>query len=339
MLQRTIYNRCGRCEDVLQRSQWLLEPTDWELEKLGSGGNGQIYKATCRETKCEHAAKFLPYGSGRWECEMTERVQEIHSKHVVKAICSGLSRNPIDGTSGAAPKIVLLLELMSEDLFEAVFAPSSLSYRMFAKPCALRHIAYQLLQGIRGQCSRYTFRPCLSTDSTDTHEAHVVHDDIKMENIMVKYLPGCGIIKVGDLGNAVPINQARRYGGTIAYSAPENVIGLLNRGQLGDVFASGIVLIETLCRSTLMPDKLLTAYQNSEQGASEAESRRWVQLYHLVLLSSLIEQRPVYAGLVVRRYFGNLLKARVREVLASQGLELEDDLCALIVGISCAGNG
>lgn len=148
---RKIYHGCSRCNAILERSQWLLEPEEWKLQKLGSGGNGEVYKAWCPETGCEHAAKFLPYPNGEWECKVTERVQKAGSKHIAKAICSGLSRHLVGGASDSAPKIVLLLELMSEDLFEAVFAPSPLSTRMLDKSCALKHVAYQLLEAVRGQ--------------------------------------------------------------------------------------------------------------------------------------------------------------------------------------------
>lgn len=148
---RKRYHGCARCNDVLERSQWLLDPKDWKMQKLGSGGNGEVYKARCPETGCEHAAKFLPYPNGRWECDMTELVQRVESRHIVRAICSGVSKHPVGGASITAPKIVLLLELMSEDLFDAVFEPCTIAARMFRKRCALKHVAYQLLGAIQGR--------------------------------------------------------------------------------------------------------------------------------------------------------------------------------------------
>lgn len=170
------------------------------------------------------------------------------------------------------------------------------------------------------------------SDNTVSHDARIVHDDVKMENVMVKYLPGCGSIKLGDFGNAVPLERALRVGGTVTYAAPENVIGLKNRGGLGDVFAAAIVLVETACRSFLMPESLLVAYQDSSREIQSIR-RQWVQLYHLVLLSSAIEQRPVYAGAIVRQYFGNLAKRRVTEILRVEFKSLDDDLCSIVVSI------
>lgn len=149
---------------------------------------------------------------------------------------------------------------------------------------------------------------------------------------MVKYLPGSATIKLGDFGNAIPLERARRTGGTVSYTAPENVIGLVNKGRLGDVFSAAIVLAELCCRSPLMPDSLLEAYHETGHSTQYIE-RKWVQLYHLVLLSSLIEQRPVYAGKIVSDYFGKIEKQRIIEVLRTQFPQFEDDLCSVIVSV------
>lgn len=153
MLQKRIYGGCSRCEHVLRRSEWLLETAEWRLEKLGSGSNGQVYKATCLETGCEHAAKFLTVDGGQHECAMIARV--LQSQYVVRMICSGLTKNPIIcADDGRRLGFVILSELMSEDLFSAVFTPHWLSRSLVAKGCALKHIAYQVLQGIQGQCRK-----------------------------------------------------------------------------------------------------------------------------------------------------------------------------------------
>jgi serine/threonine protein kinase len=165
-----------------------------------------------------------------------------------------------------------------------------------------------------------------------SEDACIIHDDVKMENIMVKYLPGSATIKLGDFGNAVPHDRPYRIGGTIAYAAPENVIGLMNRGGRGDVFSAAIVLIEAACRSLLMPTGLPIAYQESSH-PTQGLRRKWVHLYHLVLLSSLIEQRPVYAGEVVRQYFGNIAKHRILEVLRTEFSTFDDDLCSITASI------
>ena len=152
MLQWKVYSGCSRCEPVLRRSEWLLEPSDWNLEELGTGGNGQVYKATCVETECEHAAKFLSYDGGKHECAMLARAHRSQSRHVVRTICAGLSQNTTGlPDKGARPRFVILSELMSEDLFSAVFEPCWLSKSLLAKGCALKHIAYQLLQSITGK--------------------------------------------------------------------------------------------------------------------------------------------------------------------------------------------
>lgn len=152
-----------------------------------------------------------------------------------------------------------------------------------------------------------------------------------MENLMVKYLPGCGVLKLGDFGNAILNGDERRIGGTFAYTAPENVVGLRNRGCLGDVFSSGIVLMEIVCRATLMPESLLTAYKTHTRDQMSMVALSRVQLYHLVILSSVIAQRPVYTGFVVRGYFGNIPKHRVIDMLRSQFPSFQEELYSIIV--------
>lgn len=152
-----------------------------------------------------------------------------------------------------------------------------------------------------------------------------------MENLMVKYLPGCGILKLGDFGNAILNESDRRIGGTFAYTAPENVIGLRNQGCLGDVFSSAIVLMEIVCRATMMPESLLLAYKDHTRGGISTVVMSRVQLYHLVILSSLIAQRPVYTGFVVRRYFGSISKHRIIDMLKSHFPSFEEGLYSIIV--------
>lgn len=152
-----------------------------------------------------------------------------------------------------------------------------------------------------------------------------------MENVMVKYKPGWGIMKLGDFGNAILSEDDRRLGGTFAYIAPENVIGLQNKGCLGDVFSCAIVLLEMVCHATLMPESLLSAYKDVAQDGSYITTMGPVQLYHLILLSSIIAQRPVYAGFVVRRYFGNVPRHRAINILKRHFPNFEEEMYNIIV--------
>lgn len=286
-----------------------------------------------------HAAKFLPYPSGKRECDMNEKAESIDTRFIVKAICSGVARNPAACGAVGAPCIVLLFELMDGDLFDLVLSPSSLTSRILSRSCALRHIAYQLLEAIQGTCKHElseAFHPTDKCTNAGIHEAGLTHDDIKPENVMVKVLPGCAFIKIGDFGNSISSQCDRRIGGTYAYMAPENVIGLRNRGPGGDIFAAAIVLVELACRSTIMPESLALGYAEHVEGQCSTATLRWTQLLHLVLLSSLIEQRPVYAGLVVRRYYGNISRQRTIGSLTSHFPEYDRDMNLMIVSRECS---
>lgn len=151
-MSKKVYHGCAGCNHILHRDQWLLDSTTWDLQKIGAGGNGEIYRTACRETKCEHAAKFLPYSSGKRECDMAEKVKGVDTRFIVKAICSGVSRNPAACGAAGLPCVVLLFELMDGDLFDIILSHSSLADRMLGRGCVLRHIAYQLLEAMQGMC-------------------------------------------------------------------------------------------------------------------------------------------------------------------------------------------
>lgn len=132
---------------------------------------------------------------------------------------------------------------------------------------------------------------------------------------MVRLLLGCAFVRIGDFGHSVPSDNDRRVGGTYAYMAPETVVTLGNRGFLGGIFAAAFVLVELAYRSTIMPESRDFSYGEVVEGTCSDGALRWIYSLHLVLLSSLLEQRPVYAGLVVRRYHGNIAKERTIRVL------------------------
>lgn len=116
---KDIYHGCGRCIHVLRRDGWLLDSVVWDLQGIGAVDNGKLHRATCRETGCEHAAKFLPCFSGKRKCNITEKMKCIDTRSIVKAICSGVSRNPAACGAAGAPRIVLLFDL----LYRLVLSP------------------------------------------------------------------------------------------------------------------------------------------------------------------------------------------------------------------------
>lgn len=81
----------------------------------------------------------------------------------------------------------------------------------------------------------------LATVMELVHERGIVHHDIKPDNILVAE---DGSLKLGDFG------VANSNGGTLAYLAPEMLLGEVNSGDVRvDVYALGITLLELLRNS------------------------------------------------------------------------------------------
>lgn len=148
---------------------------------------------------------------------------------------------------------------------------------------------------------------------------------------MVRLLPGCAFVKIGDFGNSVPSCNDRRVGDIYTYMAPENVIGLGNGGFGGDTFAPALVFVEVAYRSIIMPESRELSYGEVVEGTCSDGALRRIYSLHLVLMSSLIEQRPVYADLVVRRYHGNISKERTSRVLISRLPDFDRHMHLMIV--------
>lgn len=131
---------------------------------------------------------------------------------------------------------------------------------------------------------------------------------------MISYEPeGKYAFKLVDLGNAYYVGDLRRPGGTLQYCAPENVIGRWNKCRTSDVFSAGLVLAETFLRAPLLPMSLLEGYAYQGCEAAKLQRRQTAPLYHLVLLASIVAGREVWAGRMVRRYYGKYPKCRVQD--------------------------
>ena len=123
------------------------------------------------------------------------------------------------------------------------------------------------------------------------------------------------IFKLVDLGNAYHLEDARRPGCTTPYVAPEHVIGQRNNSISSDVFAMGVVLLETYFQSPLLPTALLEAYAYQGTNQWMTERRNRAVLYHLVFLASIISGREAWAGKIVRQYYGNFSKHYIRTTI------------------------
>ncbi|KAL6893545.1 hypothetical protein ACP4OV_007643 [Aristida adscensionis] len=86
----------------------------------------------------------------------------------------------------------------------------------------------------------------LLTGAKKMHERHIIHRDIKTENILVG--DDHTVVKICDLGLAMPIYERPPYkaAGTLWYMAPEMLLGMPDYDALVDSWSLGCVMAELI---------------------------------------------------------------------------------------------
>ncbi|MBK6917493.1 MAG: serine/threonine protein kinase [Deltaproteobacteria bacterium] len=196
--------------------------------RIGEGGLGIVFEAVDLTTRREVAIKLMRARDGREppalrsdrEAWMTAAVQH---PHVVEVIDAG----PL---SGGGSFIAMEL-LRGRTLREELNAHGPLPGRWVAA----------VMAGVIDALA-------------SAHEAGIVHRDLKPDNVMLTTRGGLLHAKLLDFGLAAPVTdpvampRLTAVGtmlGTIAYMAPEQVVGLPPTAAL-DVYALGVVLHELL---------------------------------------------------------------------------------------------
>jgi hypothetical protein len=198
------------------------------LERIGSGGVGDVYRARDSALGRDVAIKMLavvtledPKGLGRFEREARAAGSLAHPN--LLAVYDV-------GTHSGIPYIV-------SELLNGASLREKLSYGPFPASVAVRY-ALQLLNGLAA-----------------AHKKRIVHRDVKPENLFVT---GDGVVKIIDFGLAKLVHSQRgdsltKSGhtetgsivGTINYMSPEQV----RAGRVdvrSDLFSVGCVLYEML---------------------------------------------------------------------------------------------
>ena len=82
------------------------------------------------------------------------------------------------------------------------------------------------------------------------HAAHIVHRDVKLENVLVQRGAGdCAVLKLADFGLAVRVEGGRKLGqkcGSPVYVAPEVLEGRPYGCEV-DVWSLGVITFILLC--------------------------------------------------------------------------------------------
>ena len=190
------------------------------LEKIGEGGMGVVYKA--QDTKLDRivALKFLPK---HLLCDSETKTRFVHEAKAASALNHPniITVHEIDEAEG---ECFICMEYVGGKSLKELVKEKKLSLE------EILQITMQVAEG-------------LST----AHQKHIVHRDIKADNIM---LTNDGLIKIMDFGLAKlkGMTQVTKTGstlGTLQYMSPEQAQGM-KVDQRSDIFSFGIVLYELI---------------------------------------------------------------------------------------------
>ena len=201
------------------------------VARLGEGGFGEVYlvlqlpillRAAFKISVLDEAPKQLrTVLLKQFELEARALSQVAHP-NVVKLLKYGA----LDGF----PYMVMELVDNATDL-SAEIERREVSHEGFSAE-EIKQIVKQLLNGLQA-----------------AHEAHIVHRDIKPDNIMLQKAPGHPIlVRIVDFGLAKNVSESRttlHTMGTPAYVSPEQLLGK-NIGPWSDLYAVGVITFELL---------------------------------------------------------------------------------------------
>lgn len=185
--------------------------------EIGRGGMGIVYRATDLELMREVAVKVLPETTS--SSDARER----------------LLREARAAAALNHPHIISV-----HDLGEAEGVPFFVMELVHGPSLAQsRPTDFSRIVEIASQ---------ICTALEHAHSNSIVHRDLKPENILLSTATSSGIVKIADLGLALPSYAARisRVGlivGTAAYMAPEQALGQTVDGR-ADLYALGVLLYE-----------------------------------------------------------------------------------------------
>ena len=190
------------------------------LEKIGSGGMSDVYKAKCHKLNRLVAIKVL-------KAEFTDDANFVSKFKMEAQAAAGLSH----------PNIVSIYDVVDEgdihfivmELVEGITLKSYITKKGRLDVKEAIGIAIQVAQGIEA-----------------AHEQHIIHRDIKPQNIMVLR---DGSVKVADFGIACLADSAQTLTqealGSVHYISPEQARGDRPDAR-SDIYSSGVVLYEML---------------------------------------------------------------------------------------------
>ena len=188
------------------------------LEKIGSGGMSEVYKAKCHKLNRLVAIKVL-------KSEFTSDATFVSKFKMEAQAAAGLSH----------PNIVNIYDVVDEgdihfivmELAEGITLKSYITKKGHLDVKEAIGIAIQVASGIEA-----------------AHEQHIIHRDIKPQNMLISM---DGKVKVADFGIARAVSSqtmnAATVGGSVHYISPEQARGGYS-DERSDLYSLGITMFE-----------------------------------------------------------------------------------------------
>lgn len=188
------------------------------LEKIGSGGMSEVYKAKCHKLNRLVAIKVL-------KSEFTSDATFVSKFKMEAQAAAGLSH----------PNIVNIYDVVDEgdihfivmELVEGITLKSYITKKGYLDAKEAIGIAIQVASGIEA-----------------AHEQHIIHRDIKPQNMLISM---DGKVKVADFGIARAVSSqtmnAATVVGSVHYISPEQARGGYS-DERSDLYSLGITMFE-----------------------------------------------------------------------------------------------
>jgi len=167
------------------------------LEKIGEGGFGKVFSVNRKETKDKFAAKFMKTRSNK------DKIKPRQEIALLKTLHNNFIINYVDAFEGPTEIILVTEYLDGGELFD--------------------RIVDEEFEFLESDCCFFVRQICKGLEYL--HRNHIVHLDIKPENIVLKEKKGRNI-KIIDFGTAiklVPGKKVQNMVGTPEFMAPEVV--------------------------------------------------------------------------------------------------------------------
>ena len=211
ILRPEVMGKKGLGPGALVRQRYRLN------SEIGRGGMGVVYRATDLELRREVAVKVLPD---------TSSSPEARARLLREARAAAALNHP----NIVAVHDVGEAEGMPFFVMELVKGPS-LSRARPADIFRIVEIACQICAALE-----------------HAHANHIVHRDLKPDNVLLSAPGESGMVKLADLGLALPgygerLSRTGVIMGTAAYMAPEQALGRALDGR-ADLYALGVLLYE-----------------------------------------------------------------------------------------------